>query len=144
MLHTQKERKLLQIRLLEEITDLDYAFSRYQVNYSIALGYTVDKVDMEPLNTYLRKSDRLIVLNEHLCAVVFNHTDDEGGIKAANNLLTYFQTAYFGKSLYASVVTASNHNDPAQAVHALFDLIDYSVSKNMNNLILDISQVTSY
>jgi hypothetical protein len=144
MLHTPKQRQLFQMRLLEEITDLNYAFTRYQINYSIAIGHTEEAIDMTPLSTYLRKSDRLVVLDEHLCAIIFNHTDDEGGIKAANNLLTYFQTSYFSKSLYACVVTASNHSDPSQAVHALFDLLNYAVSQNMNNLILDISQVTSH
>lgn len=131
----------LQKHLLDEIADFDYSFTRYNVNYSIALGYSEDKVDMEAMHTHLRQSDRLVLLNEYLCAVIFDQTNDEGGIKAANLLLTYFQTAYFGKSLYACVVTASNHSNPSKMVHDLFHLLDYSISKNMNNLVLDMSQV---
>lgn len=141
MIHTLHERKFLQKQILDEIADFDYSFTRYNVNYSIALGYTKDKVDMGALNTHLRRTDRLVVLNEHLCAAIFDHTNDKGGIKAANHLLTYFQSAYFGKSLYACVVTTSNHTNPSKLVHDLFHLLDYSISKNMNNLILDISQV---
>lgn len=143
MFCTFQERKILQKQLLDEINTFDYSFTRYKVNYSIAMAYTKDKIDMEAMNAFLRKTDRLVVLSEYVCAVVFDQANDKNGIKAANHLLTHFQAFHFGETLYACVVTASNYSDQSKMVHDIFNLLDYSVSKNMNNLVLDISQVIS-
>lgn len=143
MICTFQERKFLQKQLIDEIATFDYSFTRYKVNYSIAIAYTENKIDMEAMNAFLRKTDHLVVLNEYTCAVVFDHANDEDGIKAANHLLTYFQAFHFGETLYACVVTASNYSDQSKMVHDIFQLLDYAISENMNNLILDISQVIS-
>lgn len=138
-LHAQ--RKALQEKLLEEIGDFDYRCTRYKVNYSIALACTKEPIDLTPLCIYIRKSDRYIPLGENIHAVVFDCTDSEKGIKAANKLLTYFQHTYFSKSAFSSIITASDCGNPVQTVSQLFDLLDYALRHNMDNHVIDKSQV---
>lgn len=134
-------RKDLQMALLHEAIDFEYRYRRYEINYSIAIGLTTEEIDMSALSSFIRSSDRFVVLTPNICAVILDSAGDQEGIKAANNLLTYFQNHFFGHTLYAAVSTASNHLDAAQLIHEAFDLLEYAISNNMNNLVVDSSQV---
>lgn len=135
------DRKGLQEKLLRKLSDFDYRFIRYKSNYSVAVAYFPEVVDLSPLKTFIRETDRFFPLQDNVHVIIFDGANDEKGLKAANNLLTYFQHAHFGKSLYASVVTANHSNTAPQMVAKLFDLLDYSISHNMDNLIIDDTQV---
>ncbi len=137
----KEKRQTLQAKLLHEATDYEYRFKRYHLNYSIAIGFTPESIDMTPLSAFIRASDRFVVLEPNICAIILDGTADEGGIKAANNLLTYFQNHFFGHSLFASVATASNFIDASHLVHEVFDLLEYAIANNMDNLLIDSSQV---
>ncbi|MCK9371794.1 MAG: hypothetical protein M0P91_01245 [Sulfuricurvum sp.] len=134
-------RKEMYEKLAQKITDFDYRHTRYKVNYSIAVSYTPESLDMAPLISYIRKTDRYICLDETVHAVVFDCANAEQGIKAANNLLTYFQHANFSKSIYASIIIADDFTNTGQMIAKLFDLLDYAIQHNMDNLIVDSSQI---
>jgi len=135
-------RKALQLKMEREIEDFDYRFTRYEVDYSVTLAYTPEPIDLTPLLTkYIRETDHAIILQDQLYAIVFDSADENRGIKAANKLLTFFQQLYFSKSIFASAVTASNFNNPTQMISKLFDLLDYSISHDMDNHVIDPSQI---
>jgi hypothetical protein len=144
MFNTLNEhRQHYQEQLVHEIVDFDYNFSRYKIDYSVVIAYVSEEDnDLTVFSKSMRKSDRLIILQKNLCAIVLYGADEENGIKAANNLLTDLQNLFLFKHLYMAVVAASNYNSTFQMVHDLFDLLDYELNHNMNNLLLEPSQVT--
>lgn len=131
----------MQEKLLQAMKDFKYRFKRYGINYSIAIGYSPENVDLTPLSLHIRESDLFIVLDHNTCAVILDSTNDEGGIKAANNLLSHFQGNFFSIPLYTGIVTASNYDTVALMMHDLFYLLDYAIKNNMNNIIMEPSQV---
>lgn len=137
----KNERKEFQRKLLEAIEEYEYHFERYEVSYSVSIAYLPETLDIANICSRIRKSDRYIRLADNLHAVIFDFTDDVEGLKAANKLLTYFQVEHFGKSLYAAIVTSSHEKTPAELVTELFDLLQYAISHNMDNHIMDASLV---
>jgi hypothetical protein len=128
-------------KLLHALKDFDYRLKRYEVNYSIALGYSPAEIDLSPMAHYIRESDHFVILNHNTCAVIFDCTDEERGIKAANNLLTHFQGAFFSTPLYTSIVTASNYSATPQMLHDLFYLVNYAISHHLSNIVVEPSQL---
>ncbi len=135
-----EQRKIFQKNLVEKVALYDYRYCRYHINYSISLIFVEEKTDLSNIKSYLRKSDEYIKLNSHLYTLFLDCTDDEKGIKSSNDILCEIQAQFFSKHVYMSVVTASNYKDSFQMVHDLFDLIEYGIHHNMNNLLIDSSQ----
>jgi len=136
-----EERSIMQEKLTQAIKDFSYRFKRYEINYSIAIGHSPEDIDLSSLSHYIRESDRFIVLDHNTCAVILDCTNDECGIKAANNLLTHFQGNFFSSLLYTGIVTASNYDTVALMTHDLFYLLDYAIFHNMNNILMESSQL---
>lgn len=135
-------RKTLQSKLEWEIEDYEYRYTRYQVDYTISLICTPEPLDMAPLlSKYIRETDHSIILQDRLYAIIFDSANENKGTKAANKLLTYFQQLYFSQSIFASIVTASNFNNPPQMISKLFDLLDYALKHDMDNHLIDPSQI---
>ncbi|WP_345993351.1 hypothetical protein [Sulfurimonas sp. HSL-1716] len=126
--------------IMNEITDYDYRYRRYNINYSVLIGFA-EELDLTSFESYIRKSDRFIVIKPNLCAIVLDCTDEKGGIKAGNNLLTRFQNLFFSKKLFASVVTASAHKDAIHLVNELYHLLSFGITHNMDNILIDSSQL---
>ena len=80
-------------------------------------------------------------MGDHIHAVVFDFTDEEKGIKAANKLLTHFQHAYFSKSVYAAVINSEEFTTAQSMVSKLFYLLEYAIRHRMDNLLMDKSQL---
>lgn len=127
--------------LIDETHEFQYRFERYNLDYSIAIGFIkgID-IDLNNFQNHIRNTDRLVSLSPNMYAVIFDCADEADGIKATNNLLTKFQQQYFAFPLYAGVVTSSNYKNAKQMIHCLFELLDYGVTNNIDNHVLDISQ----
>jgi len=139
----QEHRHYLQEQLVQRIAYFDYNFSRYNTHYTIAIVYISEEDgNLNVLSKNLRKSDRLVMFQKNLCAVIFNSANETNGLKAANNLLTDLQALFFSKHLYMAVVTATHCKSSFQLVYDLFDLLQYAIKNNMNNLVLESSQIT--
>jgi hypothetical protein len=132
------EQKLqMNEKLKDAIDNFAYRYERYSINYSIAVGCTSDNIDITPMSRFVRASDCFVVLDQNTCVVIFDCTNDDCGIKAANNMLTLFQGANFSSSLYSSIVTASNYSTPELAIKDLFYLLDYAIKHNMNGVLME-------
>lgn len=138
---THEHYSLMNDKLSQAVKDFSYRFKRYNVSYSIAVGHTTENVDLSLISGYIRETDRFITLNHNTYAVVFDCTDEITGIKAGNNLLARFQGSFFSTPLYTSIVTASSYETNAKMIHELFYLLDYAIEHNINNIILEHSQV---
>lgn len=138
---TPEQHSLMKEKLSQAVKDFAYRFKRYAINYSIAIGHTSEDIDLSQMSGYIRETDRFIVLNHNTCAVILDCSDELRGIKAANNLLTHYQSIFFSKPFYFSIVTASNYEVDAKMIHELFYLLEYAIKHNMNNILLEHSQL---
>ena len=138
---THEQHSLMKEKLSQAIKDFAYRFKRYNINYSIAISHTSETIDLTKMSNFIRTTDRFIILNHNTYAIILDCSDELRGIKAANNLLTHYQGIFFSIPLYLSVVTASNYDTNTKMIHELFYLLDYAIKHNMNNILLDHSQV---
>ena len=121
-----------------------YRGDRYDIDFSVAIGLSDNDIDLRPFSSYTRKSDAFLILEKNLCCVVLDCTPAGGGMKAAENMLVGFQQRFFGRSLYSSVVWYREYRDVNKMVHHLFDILEYSISNNMDNMVVDPTQVIDY
>lgn len=138
-------RQHYQEMLLKEVSAFHYRFTRYHANYSIVLAYiSEENGDLSACSNYLRGSDSVIYFQSNFCAILFDNTNEEQGIKAANNILSRVQTRFFSKHFYMAVISATDEKSEFQMIHDLFDLIAYALEHNMDNLVVDASQVVQH
>lgn len=146
MLNTlNQHRQMYQEELIKVCEPYHYRFIRYQSQYSIALAYILEEDgDLSSCGKHLRESDIVIYFQSNFCAILFDNTTEEYGIKAANNVLARVQNLYFAKHFYMSVITVAEERSEFQMVHDLFDLMSYALEHNMDNLVVDTSQVIQH
>lgn len=135
-----QNRYKYQEALVKACEEPHYRFTRYHVRYSLALAYIEEGCDLTICGSHLRESDSIIFLQPNFCAILFDNTNEEYGIKAANNVLTRIQNLYFAKHFYMAVITANDEQSEFQMIHDLFDLMAYALENNMDNLVVDSSQ----
>lgn len=132
---------IYQKQLLENASEFSYRYQRYNTDYSIALGYSPMEIDLAPMSNFIRSTDKFIILDNNTCAILLDCTNDESGIKAANNLLTKFQGSAFDIPLYSAIVTASNYSSSEMMIRELFYLIDFAITNNINQQVIDHTQI---
>ncbi|MCL4432580.1 MAG: hypothetical protein M1300_09695 [Epsilonproteobacteria bacterium] len=138
----KEHRKHFQEQLLNDVSGYHYRFTRYHTPYSISLVYIAEtSVSLDTLEKHLRESDKIIFIQTNLYAIIFDDTNEEQGLKAAENLLYFIQNICFTKYLYMAVVTVNSNNTEFQTIHDLFDLLSYALDHNMDNSVLESSQV---
>jgi len=131
--------------LFDAISSYNYRFTRYNEIYSIVLVYISEECgDLLDYNDFLRETDTIICFRPNLCAIVFDETNIEQGIKAAENILTRLQVRFFSKHIYMTVITVSHEQSEFQTIHDLFDLMSYALIHNMDNLVIDTSQLIQH
>lgn len=95
-------------KLTQVLKSFNYQHNRYNVHYSVAVWRSnIEEIDINILSASIRKTDRVVHLNNGTYAVVFERTDTEAGIIAANNLLEFFESKFNSKPLFTAVVNTS-------------------------------------
>jgi len=134
-------QKYLQ-EIISHLDDYSYRSKRYNIEFSLAIGLCNESIDLTTFINFKRKTDTFITLETNLCCIVLDCTAADSAIKTASNLLSVFQSKYFNKELFTAVVTSKDYDDNNnRMINDLFDILDYSVSNNMDNLVLDQSQM---
>lgn len=137
-----ENRKRFQEQLVIETAYYHFKYSREEIPYSIVLTYISEKdFDFNRYAKYLRVSDKIILLESNLCAIVFDGTTEEQGLIAAEHLLYHVQDLCFTKHIYMAIVTVNSDDTEFQTVHDLFDLLSYTLNHNMDNSVMERSQI---
>jgi hypothetical protein len=137
-----QNRPIFQKQLLQSIEEYHYRFSRYHADYSILFAYISEEDgDLSICSGHIRESDTILFFQTNFCAMIFDNTNEEQGIKAANNLLTRIQNRFFAKHLYMAIINATAEQSEFQMVHDLFDLLTFALEHRMDNLVVDSSQI---
>lgn len=137
----RNKRKQYHKTIMDQLEHYSYRHERYNFNFSLAIGLSVDELDLRAFETFKRKTDEFVILEEFLCALVLDGSDVDTAIKATSNVQTQFQTNYFNKKLYVVVASAHDYDNKKSMVNALFDMLEYAIKHEMDSVILDKSQL---
>lgn len=138
------KRRVYHKNIRESLEHYAYRGDRYNIDFSVAIGLSDEDIDLTPFGSYTRKTDAFLILEKNICCVVLDCTPPGGGMKAAENMLVGFQQRFFSRSLYSSVVWYHEYRDVSKMVHHLFDVLEYSLSNNMDNMVVDPTQIIEY
>ena len=132
--------------ILDELKDNLYRKERYQLDFALAIAICDTDISMCDFAHDIRQTDKFIVLEDHLCSVMFDVISTDTAIKATSNLQTKFQSRHFGKKLFISIVTSSDYNydDGYKMINSLFDMLEYSVYNEMNHEVIDSYQMEDH
>ncbi len=72
-----------------------YTYERYNTDATFALLYHEHPLDVQKLSEYIRISDHIIKINEHMYFLIFAYTNAQNAYKASQNILMGLD-AFFG------------------------------------------------
>ena len=133
----QDNKKKYASIIQERINNFSYRSQRYGHVFSLSIALCEEGIDLRGYCNHKRKSDEFIVLEENLCCLVLDCTDTSSGVKAANNILTSFQSHNFSKTLYSSIISSDEHPESEKMIHELFYVLKYAIENNMDNIVVD-------
>lgn len=137
----KENRKMYHEAIINRLSHFSYRKKRYKLNFSIAIGLCDEQINLSEFIEIKRKTDDFIVLQNNLCCIIFDGADSDSAIKAAANMQTDFQYKYFNKKIFVSVVAAEDYDDDIAMVNSLFDILDYAISNDLDNIVIDKNQM---
>ncbi len=117
--------------------DFYYRYQRYQVGFSMALFYADTPLDETIFKAALRESDKLLYLQKNLCAMVFDMTTQDSGLKAVANILAQYEAKHFTQKFYTSFVSAEDFSNKNLMKSKLFALLNFAIKEDKNRQIID-------
>ncbi len=116
-------------RILQDISDYEYRKKRYGVDYTIALFVSDENLNANDFKCRVRDTDKIIDVASNIIAVIFDFASEDGGLKAAENLMTLLEPKLFEQKLFVSVVNSHDMIDDDEHVRKVLDI----VIDNINN-----------
>jgi len=117
--------------------DFVYRSKRYEQHFSLSIGLCDFDTDLKSFESFIRQTDKFIILEDNMCCVILDCAPSCSGLKAANNMLAGFQSRYFSKSLFSSVVSSDEKKENLQMINELFYILEYAINNNMDNTVVD-------
>jgi len=139
--HIRENLAKYESRVLQAIKPYSYEKERHGINFSIAVGATLDDVDMASFSQVIRLTDTFVFLDENVCGVVFGFNDTENGIKAASNLLNKFELKFFSNKIYLGIISSEDESSPEKQVKKLFETLCHGIQHGMSNIPLDYQHI---
>ena len=139
--HIRENLAKYEIEILKAIEPYNYEKERYDIDFAIAVGATLDNVDMASFSQAVRLTDTFVFLDKNVCGVVFAFNNTENGIKAASNLLNKFEMQFFANKIYLGIISSEDETVPEIQVKKLFETLFYGIEQGMSNLPLDYQHI---
>ncbi len=133
----QDNKKQYASIIQERINNFSYRSQRYGHVFSLSVALCEKGIDLRGYCDYKRQSDVFIVLENNLCCLILDCTDANSGVKAANNMLTSFQSHNFSKTLYSSIISSDEYPESERMINELFYVLKYAIENNMDNIVVD-------
>lgn len=140
----QNNRHKYHDEILNNIKDNLYRKNRYHFDFALAIAVCDTNISMHKFQSSIRDTDKFIRLEDNLCTVVLDGISSSSAIKASTNLQAKFESEYFREKLYISVIDSSeNHQDTNgyKMINSLLDVLEYSISNNISNEVVDYYQM---
>ena len=139
--HIRENLATYESKVLNAIESYNYDKERHNIDFSIAIGATLDDVDMASFSQAIRLTDTFVFLDKNVCCVVFGFNDTENGIKAASNLLNKFEQKFFANKIYLGIISSEDESSPEQQVKKLFETLCHGIDHGMSNIPLDYQHI---
>jgi len=127
--------------ITQRMKSFTYRKERYGYNFSLTIALCEEEMDLRSYCEHKRQSDEFIVLEQNLCCMVLDGTDTNSGVKAANNMLSSFQSHHFAKMLYSSIVSSDEYAESTELINELFYVLKHAIENNMDNIVVDAHSV---
>ena len=130
----QKNQKEFHDIILSAMQEYSYRFKRYGVDYTVALYALSDTINIDIVKSMIRKTDRVIELDEHFFCIIFDFVEADAGLKASENILAKIEPQIFGKKIFVSVVNSKDASSKEEHIRKLFDLLSYEIKNNIDDV----------
>lgn len=138
--YIKSHKKELFETILNDISEYTYRNSRYNVCFSLVAVYCekeLSKDENEALIKKMRKTDKLIHLNDNLCCIVLDGISAELCAKAAENINYTLLEINVNNKYYLSAADSEHYNPKYNnMVRALFDRLEYAIENNLDNIVI--------
>ncbi|GEM_PF-4059277 len=122
------ERKIKEITVFErELKE------RYDINYSGLLLYSEEVIDISICRGVVRESDIIRTLAPNLLLVIYRVVNDQGAMKATENLLCAYQGIHPPQKMYVALSSQDEELSLMGMEHRLIQLLCYAINENRWN-----------
>ena len=120
--------------ILSALEEYNYRKKRYGVDFTVTLYISSKEIPVEIVKEDIRETDRLVGLEKNFIAVVFDFTDEEGGLKASENLLAMLEPKLCCSQIYIGVTNSFDSIDDDEQVRRALDILVESIQSGFNNV----------
>jgi len=124
-------------RISELSSEYFYRYTRYKINFSMALYYSETEIDTTIFDNAMRESDKVLQLHKNLICMIFDITSQGDGLKASENLLSMYINKYLNQTLYASFVTTEDFATQSNMDSHLISLLNFAIEKGLSGRVTD-------
>lgn len=128
-------------RILQLVEKKIYAYERYGIEFSSLLIYSDEPIELPSCKRKIRKSDQVFRLEENLYLVVYDVISPEDSMKAAQNLLLYYQQQHLKQDLCLAIAPAEQEDTAIDMASRLFIILEYALKESCTNSVVDITQM---
>ncbi|SFV50559.1 hypothetical protein MNB_SM-7-1121 [hydrothermal vent metagenome] len=121
-------------KILEHTHEYEYRKRRYKVEYTIALYIAKESIDSEYIRKHVRDTDKLVVLDSNLVAMIFDFADEEAGFKAAENILSFIEPKLSNDEIYISVVNSKDAIDVDEHIRKALNLLMENIESGFRDI----------
>ena len=124
--------------MLRVMDEHQYRFRRYNSIFTVALFYCDGLTKHRQIAEMIRKTDYYFRLEEDLFLLIFGETGGEGGIIAAEKVLSKLPYKP-GQNIYVAVAVVEGNKDKEGTllVHQLFNILEFAIEHNHINEVVD-------
>lgn len=124
--------------VLNELSEYMYRHARYHVDFSIVAVYCADAfINLETFQEKLRKTDKLIYLNDNLCCIILDGISEEACEKAAENVNYHLLQINVNQKYYISAADLKNCEPKyTDMIQSLFERLEYAIKNNLQNIVI--------
>jgi len=127
------KRTLFQQSIMELISDSIYREKRYETHFSVAIVYSQEplKTQAQQLRKTLRKTDKAVCITDNILCVVFDATQENSYVKAAENLYRTLKSIEYHQDYFIATVFSNEFDtNYLNMFNHLFERLFYSIQHN--------------
>lgn len=124
--------------ILEQMAEFKDRYRRFNGIFTAVMFYGDVSSGEDEIKKMIRITDRYIRLEDDLILLVFGETAIEGGIIAAEKVLSRMLDSP-QKRIYAAAVEYEKPIEDSLLVHRLFNIIEYAIEHKHINEVMDSS-----
>lgn len=108
-------------QILEALDTYSYRYKRYNIHFAVALCYCKKDLVLGELETFKRKTDTFLSLEENLASLVFDCIDHNASLQTSQKLENWLEEKCAEGESFMRVFCTLEYESASKVVDALFD-----------------------